>query len=175
MEITCPRCQAVFADIENMDRCPWCLCEIKRSSRVPKRHFVQYHKTDEYGPPASRAGAFGIDTNKPVDNAFGATAWLISGEGTPKQYFLDCFFVVDRVSVHDDPDSEFRNCALGTKGRKLQPRIQLNAYDWFQNLRVSLADFGAGFSEIGTGTAAKLEMLVEASGLPTGSTKKKRP
>lgn len=160
MDVTCPNptCAQAFEWTPNVDRCPWCLSEIKKPA-LPKAHYVQYHKTDEYGPPGSRSGHFGIDTNKSVDGLHGCTVWLISGEGTPKKYFLDCYFVVDDVGDHPEGD-DFKHWAHGKRGRKLRPRIPLGKYTWFQELRARLADFAAGLSDIGPKTVAELERLV---------------
>jgi hypothetical protein len=150
--------------------CCRCQSQMKRCSGASgTRHFVQYHKTDEWGPPGSREGAFGIDTNKKavVDTAYGGTIWLVTGEGSPKEYFLDCVFIADRVRVNDGFDEYKRYSVLGKRGRKLRSPIRLNGFGWFRELPESLADFGAGFSEIGSGTAAKLQELIRSHGIKT--------
>jgi hypothetical protein len=161
VDVTCPnpKCAQTFEWTVNVNVCPWCLTEIKRPP-LPKGHYVQYHKTDQYGPPGSRPGHFGIETNKSVDGLHGSTVWLISGEGTPKEYFLDCFFVVDEVGILSDDDPDFKYYVRGKRGRKLKPHIPVSQYGWFRDLRARLADFAAGLSDIGPKTVAELRELV---------------
>jgi hypothetical protein len=153
------QCGESFPWSEHVDQCPYCGAPVKRRLRARSKHFVQYHKTDQYGPPGSRSRSFGIETNKSVDGLHGNTVWLISGEGTPKKYFLECRFVADKAGVIDEPETDFRYFVKGKNGVRFRPLIPLNGYAWFDRLRRSLADFGAGLSEIGGVAVEELEKL----------------
>jgi hypothetical protein len=161
VDVTCPNpiCAQTFAWTSNVNLCPWCLTEIKKPP-IPKKHYVQYHKTDEYGPPECRPGDFTIHTSKSVDGLHGCTIWLISGEGSPKKYFIGCYFVVDETGDHPSDKPGFKHWASGKQGQKLRPPIPLDGFPWFHDLRASLFEFGAGLSDIQPKTSAKLERLV---------------
>ena len=121
-----------------MNLCPWCLTEIKKPATLPA-HYVQYHKTDKYGPPLISGNTF-VLTKKTTDGVHGCTVWLISGEGTPKRYFLEYYFVVDQVSETTTDDPDFNFVVRGKRGKTVRPRVALDEYAWFQELRARLAD-----------------------------------
>jgi hypothetical protein len=162
MNIACPYCKQLFPATEhvNFNTCSYCLREFKTPRVFAARHFVQYHKTDEYGPPGRLRG-FIIETDKDVDNLHGNTVWLISGEGSPKQYFLECSFVVDKVGEIGKPDQP-KNYARGEKGVRPSHPLPLNDYPWFVDLKKSLGVLrGLGLSEIGRTSLSELEKLLQ--------------
>ncbi|MBX9626789.1 MAG: hypothetical protein K2X82_23515 [Gemmataceae bacterium] len=72
-------------------------------SRGRDKHFVGYHnfgkmeadrgnEEDEADEPA--APEWGFMTKKSPDQFIGGIVWRITGEGQPRQYFLDGWFVV---------------------------------------------------------------------------------
>ena len=161
VEITCPHCKKTFPATEhvNFTLCSYCLREFKTPRVFPSKHFVQYHKTDDDGPPA-RTRDFGIETKKSVDNLHGNTVWLISGEGSPKKYHLECRFVVDQTGPIEKPD-DVTYYAKGKNGMRPPHPILLNEFPWFQKLKGSLGVFGFGLSEIGQSTVSELEKLLQ--------------
>lgn len=162
MERTCPHCKAVFIGNEHVDMCPFCYREIRKPTIFHNKHFVQYHKTDEYGPPDNRLQGFGIETDKSVDNLHGNTVWLISGEGSPKKYFLECNFIVNKVGELGKEDHP-KHFARGEKGVRPRHHIPLNDYPWFPELKKSLAVLkGLGLSEIGKNARLELEKVLQS-------------
>jgi hypothetical protein len=159
-KVTCPnpKCAQTFDWSPNVDRCPWCTAEIKKPA-LPRAHYVQYHRTEEHGPPVIDPDGFKIYTRKPIDGLHGCTVWLISGEGTPKRYFLEYYFVVDEVCEHAANESGFTYTVGGKRGQKVSPRLSLDDFAWFQELRTRLADFSAGLSELGPKSIAELQRL----------------
>jgi hypothetical protein len=159
MERTCPHCNKTFLGNEHVDSCPYCYREIRKPTVFHNKHFVQYHKTDEYGPPGN---AFAIETDKSVDNLHGNTVWLISGEGSPKQYYLECNFVVSKIGAVGRADYP-KYFARGEKGVRPRRRILLNDFPWFPELKKSLGVLrGLGLSEIGLNARSELEKVLQA-------------
>jgi phosphoserine phosphatase len=60
------------------------------------KDFVAYHKTDERGEPER----FTAKTRKKAEaqKSHGHRVWLVSGEGTPRRYFLEQTFIVDEMA-----------------------------------------------------------------------------
>jgi hypothetical protein len=163
MKVQCPNpnCAQTVDLPEHADCCPWCLTEIKKPLHFTRKNFIQYHKTDQHGPPGRNLRSFRVSTNKPVDNLHGHTLWLISGEGRPKEYFLECYFQVNRVGDYPEGEAPFAHFAEGKEGFHFRPPLPLNNYAWFKSLRKSLMDFQAGLTEISRTVADELHKLVK--------------
>jgi hypothetical protein len=131
-----------------------------RRRKQQDRNFIQYHKTFEYGTPGSVVGDFGIETGKNVVDIIGVKTWLITGDHSPREYHLDCWFWVESIVASGDPDRPVS--VRGSIGEKFdRSPIVLNAFPWFQELRKSLGDFAAGYTEIESSTAKKFEALAD--------------
>ena len=121
------------------------------------RNYVQYHKTEEYGP-ASHAGPIYICTNKFKPEVVGNRVWLFSGEGRPRRYFLNAIFIADRFFPMQDPDFFFR--VDGAEGRRFDPPIEVTAYPWFYELRRLQGNFAFGLNALNERFLPYLEDLI---------------
>lgn len=93
-----------------------------------------------------RAGVrFGIVTDKRVDRLLGDRVWLITGEGTPRRYFLCETFIVDEINRVRGPQ---RNQALGSEGAAYKYPIRIDGYPWFQDLKRAAGNFAYGLQPI---------------------------
>jgi hypothetical protein len=72
------------------------------------KHFVGYHNTEKMEAErdeddGDRGGSepedrgFGFLTKKKTDSIVGGVIWWISGEGQPREYLLNGWFVVDVI------------------------------------------------------------------------------
>lgn len=111
------------------------------------RHFVQYHNADSMGPYQRDPGGrrCGIVTNKSVKQLLGDFVWLITGDGTPKSYFLCEAFVVDDI---DEKPGPLGNEAKAVHGRAFKRRIPIDKKPWFKLLRRRTGNFGFGLQRI---------------------------
>jgi hypothetical protein len=93
--------------------------------------YVVYHNTDENGPSGGAGGPF-ISSNKPnLDRVIDNRIWLISGEGTPKRYFLESCFTAARCEPGDDTRAPR---VYGKDRRAPARRVPLNTFPWFKPL-----------------------------------------
>lgn len=123
-------------------------------------HYVQYHNADVMGVSCREFDedeGFGIVTNKPVSKLRGSKVWLISGEGSPRKYFLCYWFIVDEVGQSEDPDFKFY--ATGHIGVFLRPPILLNQLPWFKDFLKSQRNFWWGLRKIEDRYIVELEEL----------------
>src|SRR5262249_44054820 len=124
------------------------------------RHFIQLHKTYEYGPFAHERGAeFVICTDKALEakEAVNGIAWLISCDGRPREYLLECRFKVTRMEDSDHPHLAYE--IVGREGRAFAPPITLNGTSVLERLRFLTKNFRSGLTEIDASTAGALEEL----------------
>jgi hypothetical protein len=121
------------------------------------RDYVQYHKTEEYGPASTSAPIY-ICTNKHKPEVVGSRVWLFSGEGRPRRYFLSAMFIADRFFPMPDPDFFFR--VDGEEGRRFAPPIEVTDYPWFYELRRQQGNFAFGLNELNERFLPYLEDLI---------------
>ena len=110
-------------------------------------HFVQYHNPEVMGGPyeASDKG-FGIVTDKPFNSLNGATVWLVTGKGHPRQYYLCSTFTVDRVE--QEHAGRFRFRVSGSVGHDLNPFVEIGKLPWFADLLKATGNFALGLQHI---------------------------
>lgn len=111
-------------------------------------NYVAYHNPSSMGYKASEidtSEGFRILTNKTRHNLIGSRVWLVTGEGSPKQYSLVYNFIIDKVTENIDG---FRYEISGKKGNLFKPSIPLTHYHWFLNLKKTQGNFGLGFNSI---------------------------
>jgi hypothetical protein len=116
-------------------------------------HYVVYHSAEKMGHSFrdhDDAGSevpteFSIVTSKKPDRFIDNVIWLISGEGQPRDYRLEYWFIV--VGFERIDGDEFSYRVFGTKGAILRG-IPLNKVSWFGKFRTSQANFSLGVQPI---------------------------
>jgi len=109
------------------------------------RDFVVYHIPEQMGPLGK---SFEVISKKRFRDLLGDRVWLISGEGKPRQYFLEYSFVIDDIRPH--PNDPSWSLISGRKGDRYSPRIRLDQASWFPGFRRKQGSFAFGFNVIGT-------------------------
>ena len=87
--------------------------------------------------------------------------WLIGGEGNPRHYYLCQVFRVDHIQPSTDP--AFRYKAIGSKGVRFDPVIEISGLPWFESLKKALGNFAFGLSELSSGSIKQLEKIANSS------------
>jgi hypothetical protein len=116
------------------------------------KHFLVYHsaekmehsfRDDEEG---EGSGIYSIVTSKKPDKLKGTVIWLISGEGKPRDYRLEYWFIVDGFKTITDP--EFRAEVYGAEGYTFSGGVRIGALPWFRPFRERMANFSLGLSSL---------------------------
>jgi hypothetical protein len=110
--------------------------------------FVVYHNPDSMGFPAEEVQTLAIVTDKSATEAVGSRIWLITGEGTPRTFFLCGWFTA--TSVSPNPAGDFKTLVEGTAGKILRKKRWpiLNHLPWFPNFKENQGNFAFGFQPI---------------------------
>jgi hypothetical protein len=119
------------------------------------KHYLVYHSVKKMGHSfrdgddgeSGGEGGFGIVTGKSVAGLPGSVVWLISGEGQPRDYRLEYWFVVAGTEQLDD-DGAFKSRAYGTVGTVFPGGVPLNGLPWFKAFRESQGNFSLGLQLI---------------------------
>lgn len=111
------------------------------------RDFVVYHNTEQMGS-LSKKPPFHVISKKEFRDLPGDHVWVISGEGKPRQYFLEYSFVIDESGPH--PKDPSMNLISGQKGDSYSPRIRLDQASWFPRFLRTQGSFAFGFNVIGS-------------------------
>jgi hypothetical protein len=130
------------------------------------KHYIVYHSVEKMGttfrgPESGNSGEFCIVTRKKVDRLPGNIVWLISGEGKPRDYRLEHWFIVAGTERIDD--DEFLSEAIGTEGVRLGG-IPLNGLPWFKAFSDSQNHFSLGLQPIKDEFVANLAELARSKG-----------
>lgn len=110
--------------------------------------YIAYHNPSSMGYKASQidtSEGFRILTNKTRHDLIGSRVWLVTGEGSLKEYSLVFNFIIDKVTENIDG---FRYEISGKKGNLYKPSIPLTHYLWFLELKKTQGNFGLGFNSI---------------------------
>jgi hypothetical protein len=112
--------------------------------------FVVYHRPDRMGYSADTVRGFSLLTNKNVPSVVGSRVWLLTGEGTPRTYYLRGYFTPNKRSRTEE--SGFLWLVEGSRasGVKL-PRSRwavLNGKSWFKDFRRSQGSFAFGLQVV---------------------------
>lgn len=114
--------------------------------------FIVYHNPDAMGP-LEPGDNFGVVTNRGLGSAtIGDRVWLITGEGTPRKFFLASWFYIDEFSSGED--NGFKHAIVGKNGQNFDPFIEIEQDEWFTQLKQDQGNFAFGFSRINTPGAA---------------------
>lgn len=123
--------------------------------------YVVYHNPDAMGYPADAVDRLAIVTDKSASGAEGARIWLLTGEGTPRTFYLCGWFTATKISP--DPNGRFANMVEGEAGALLRKRRWpvLNHLPWFPAFKESQGNFAFGFQPISQSEVVReLERLV---------------
>jgi hypothetical protein len=143
-------------------------------ARERQKHFVGYHNHEKMAAerdddedtgeePADRR--WGFLTKKNTDPIVGGVIWWITGEGQPREYYLDGWFVVDGAESIDT--ERFVSRVYGREGEAFgEDAILLNDFDWFKGFRESQGNFGLGIQLIQPQHLDQIVAAVRAEGLP---------
>lgn len=115
------------------------------------KHFLVYHSAEKMGhsfrdEEGDGTGPYSIVTAKKADKLKGNVIWVISGEGKPKDYRLEYWFIVADFEEITDP--EFRVEVYGTEGHTFRGGIRIGSLPWFRPLRERMANFSLGLSSL---------------------------
>lgn len=110
--------------------------------------FIVYHNPDAMGPLEPNDD-FGVVTNRGLGSAtIGDRVWLITGEGTPRKYFLASWFYIDEFS--SGVEDGFKHAIVGKNGQNFDPFAEIEQDEWFNQLKQDQGNFAFGFSRINT-------------------------
>lgn len=124
------------------------LSEILPTDDADIQDFIVYHNPDVMGPLADEP-SFEVFTNKSVSAArVGDRVWLITGEGTPRNYSLACWFYVENFGSGEDVG--FKHCVSGSEGRTFSPFEPISKQEWFGRFKKDQGNFAFGLSRITT-------------------------
>ena len=108
---------------------------------------VVYHNPDSMDYPATQVVTADVVTNKEVGQQFaGSRVWLVTGEGTPRRYYLRLTFRITRIeSGHADG---FRTRISGDELRLCNPMVEITREPWLPELRKAMGNFAFGFQTL---------------------------
>lgn len=99
------------------------------------------------GYTATDVNALSILTSKRPKGALtGNRVWLLTGEGTPRTFYLRGTFLVSDVEDSGAPD--FGTVILGKDGAMFSSMFVLNHELWFPGFRRNQGNFAFGFQSI---------------------------
>jgi hypothetical protein len=112
--------------------------------------FVVYHSPDRMGYSADTVPGFSILTNKNVPSVVGSRVWLLTGEGTPRTYYLRGHFTPTRRTRTEESGFAWLVEGPRSSGVKL-PRHRwaaLNDTPWFEDFRRAQGSFAFGLQAV---------------------------
>jgi len=110
-------------------------------------HYVVYHNPDAMDYPASEIVGFSVVTDKAVPpDLEGSTIWLLTGEGSPRRYYLVQRFTADRIESGEDQG--FRTRVAAGTGDHFRPMIRIDEEQWFRDFLRSQGNFAFGLQRI---------------------------
>lgn len=123
------------------------------------KEFVVYYNPDKVGT-LEKPNPLSAYSKKAVSqNVVGGRLWLLTGIGSPKQYFLKAWFTIEYVDV--DPLRSLKTCVGGSEGKLFEPLIAIDKTEqWFKTFFESQGHFAFGFNSIKESeTVEELEKL----------------
>lgn len=136
------------------------------------KHYLVYHSAEKMGHSfreddgESGEDDFGIVTRKNAAGLPGSVVWLISGEGKPRDYRLEYWFVVAGTERLEE-DGEFTTRAFGTEGATIPGGVQMNRLLWFKAFREMQSNFSLGLQPIPEEYVRHLYATARSVGVPT--------
>lgn len=109
-------------------------------------HYIAYHNRQRMQLFSS---PYELYTNKNPKDLTGSTVWGIEGIGkSHKDFYLVHTFMVKEVRA--SPHPEFKIAAYGDpqNGYEFSPHIHLNEFEWFQDLKKKMGNFGFGLQRL---------------------------
>src|SRR5205085_2526060 len=94
---------------------------------------------------------------RPVKDLRDRVVWLISGEGSPKRYYLRERFVPDETGPAVEPG--FKYFVRAMHGKRM--RIRIDGEPWFDRFLSSQGNFGFGFNRVKPQFIPCLETVAE--------------
>jgi hypothetical protein len=127
------------------------------------KDYVVYHNPDKMGGPVTSLDACMILTKKSVKEKeiIGSRVWLITGEGTPRTYFLRSWFIVD--AALSGTDHGFKTKLIGKECRIFDPMVILSEQGWFREFKRRQGNFSLGLQVI---TDRNSILGLERAGIP---------
>jgi hypothetical protein len=120
------------------------------------QHSFRKHDADS----EESRGHFTVVTKKRIHGLEGDLIWLLSGEYQPRQYRLECWFVVDDVSEGTGVREGIIEVS-GKTGARFRGGILLNNREWFRGFRRTMGNFGLGFQLLQPQHVILFKMVVE--------------
>jgi hypothetical protein len=107
---------------------------------------------------------FGIVSRKDTLRLVGNAVWLVSGEGQPRVYRLEHWFIASGARPAEQRG--FTAEATGTKGCIFRGGIELTGLPWFTGFLRVKSNFSTGLSPLSGEDVKLLEDLVRSRGFP---------
>jgi len=98
--------------------------------------------------PVTAVDARAVVTDKVVHEIEGSRVWLITGVGSPREFLLRSYFIVDHVD--SGSMSGFTTKLSGSIGQVFEPMIPLNQEIWFEAFKRQQGNFAFGLQRIGS-------------------------
>jgi len=125
------------------------------------KDYVVYHNPVKMKGPVTGVNPCMIVTNKSVKEIIGSRVWLITGEGTPRTYFLRSWFIVD--AALSGTEHGFKTKLIGKECRIFDPMVMLSDQDWFEEFKRTQGNFSLGLQVI---TDRNSILGLERAGIP---------
>jgi hypothetical protein len=130
-------------------------------------HYLVYHNAEKMGhsyrdDDGRVPDGYGIVTSKKPDSLIGSAVWVISGEGQPREYRLEYWFVVDDFDAITDP--KFSAEVYGARGHRFSGGVPIGHMPWFAELRERMGNFGLGLQPLSAPEVAALSAAAEKAG-----------
>ena len=110
-------------------------------------HYVVYHNPDTMGYSAEQITGFSAVTDKPAPPDLQCnTLWLLTGESTPRRYYIVQRFTVDRIESGEDQG--FRTRVVADTGQHFRPMVRIDDEEWFSDFLRSHANFSLGLQRV---------------------------
>jgi hypothetical protein len=110
-------------------------------------HYIVYHNPDVMGYPASDITNFSVVSNKPGGSDLpGSTIWLLTGEGTPRRYYVVQRFTADVIDSAEEQG--FSTRVSSEAGERFTPMIRIDEEEWFRDFQRSQANFSLGLQRV---------------------------
>lgn len=71
---------------------------------------------------------------------------MLTGRGAPRIFLLRSYFIVDYIQ--SGTGDGFETKLSGKSGKKLEPMVELNNEEWFEDFRRSQGNFSFGLQRI---------------------------
>jgi hypothetical protein len=133
-------------------------------------HYLFYHDTDREGrsfwDSPGEAGEFSVATRVCDEGVLDNAVWVVSAEGDPRQYRLECWFVPEKIDQVNGPDF-FAAYFSGSRGVRFPGGIRLDELPDFTKFLQTLGPLGPGFRSIPEEWVKRFYALARARQLDT--------